>query len=133
MIGNAVTVKQVHIIAKGLKAVGESFWNEQGAVIVGREHFGMPVEKGGRALAQIDGYVPNFSLQAGDQLHLGMGRFLVVQAANGAASGSVGVIDLGDDGCPAGWCEFLGAEKPRQSATVIAQGLALNPLEPGQW
>ena len=51
MIGFAVAVNQVHLIAQGLETVGKSFGYEQGAMIVRREFFGMPVKERWRALA----------------------------------------------------------------------------------
>ena len=132
MIGFAVTVEQVDVISEGLETVGKSFGDEQGAMIVRRKLFGMPVKERWRTLSQIDCYVPYFSLETTDQLHLGMWRSLVMHAAHGAASGGMGVVDLGDGGSPAGWCEFLGTEEPRQEASGIAQRLALDELETGQ-
>lgn len=59
-------VEQFAIIREGLKTVGEAFRDGQGAVVVGAEVFGVPVAKGRRALAQVDGDVEDLAAQAGD-------------------------------------------------------------------
>src|SRR3989344_5837304 len=57
---------------------------------------GMPLQKGGRALAQVHGHVPDLATQAGHEFHLGVGRLLVVHATHGALEGCIALVDLGD-------------------------------------
>jgi hypothetical protein len=92
----------------------------------------MPVQKGGRACAQVNGNVPNLTLYAGDQFHFGMGWLLVMNAAHGAALGGVGVVDLGDGLVPPSSSQFLSTEQAGQKATAVTQTLPLYAFEASQ-
>ena len=62
-----------------------------------------------------------------------LGRALEVHAADSAAPGGVGVIDLDDRLIPAGEAQFAGAKQPFEKAARIAQALPLDALQASQW
>ena len=67
-----------------------------------------------------------------DELLLGVGRALEVQAANAAALHGPGVVDLCDRPGPAGFGELVGAEDAGQEAARIAEPAAAHAFQAGQ-
>ena len=90
------------------------------------------LQEGRRAAAQVDGDVEHLAAQALDELLLGARRTLEVQAANAAALGRAGVVDLRDGRVPAGVAQLVGAEEPRQEAALIAEARASHALQAGE-
>ena len=101
VVGNRVQIKHFHIVRDGLKTMREAFRYQHGVPIIGGQGLCMPLQKGWGVGAQVNGYVPNFSTNAAHQFHLGVWWHLVVHAANAAAQGGAGVVDLGDGFVPA--------------------------------
>ncbi|MNV65186.1 hypothetical protein D3C71_1578690 [compost metagenome] len=121
-----MAVQQLGMVGQGLKAVGKTGRDEQRVAVVGGQMLGMPLQKGGGALAQVHGHIPDLAAQAAHELHLGVRRLLVVHAAHGACEGCVALIDLGDGGCPACARQFIGAEQARKKAALVHQRPALH-------
>ena len=74
------------------ETVGEAFRNEELAVIVFREFYGDVLSVGGRAFADIDGYVEDGSPDASNELALREGRALEMQSAHHAIGGHALVV-----------------------------------------
>ncbi|MOA21662.1 hypothetical protein D3C78_1421660 [compost metagenome] len=112
--------------------MGKAFGDQQRPTVIRRKPLGMPAQEGGRAGTQIHRHIPDLTLHAGHQLHLGMGRTLEVHATHRTAAARIGVIDLGDGLQPAGSSQLLGTEQTGQETAAIAQALTLHALQPGQ-
>lgn len=128
-----MAIQQLHIVAQGLEAVGKALWNEQGATVFSRKAFCVPVQKGGRSGSHIDHYIPNFAANATDQFHLGVRWSLEMQSANSALLGSEGVVDLDYRFLPAGGGKFFPAKQARQKTAGVADALAGDAFQAGQW
>jgi len=89
-------VKQMNFVGQCLESVGETLWNEDGAVVVLGQFYRMPLQEGWRALTQIYGYVERATVQAADKFGLSRGWYLIMQSPNGATAAGFGEVDLGE-------------------------------------
>lgn len=85
----------------------------------------MPAQKGGRIRAQIHGHIEHLTAQTCDNLRLGVGRILKVQAANDAPALGDGMIDLRDRFGEPDLPECFVAEEPGKESSSVGNGRAL--------
>ena len=107
-----MAIKKLHIVCQRLEAVGESFGNEQGRVVVGRKYLPMPGKKCWRSMSQIDRHVVNFTAQARHQFHFRIWRLLKMHAAHSTFLRRDSMVDLDNGLGPTGRGQFFCTEKP---------------------
>jgi len=132
LIGRSMEIQHFAVVGKRLKPVGEAFRDNEGFVIGGAEHFGVPAQKGGRIIAQVYGDIKDFAAQATHELDLGMGRALEMHATHGAANCRQGVVDLSDVPARGKRLQFVSAEESLQVAPAVANGFALQDSQAGK-
>ena len=86
-VGGGDVVDDEGFFAEGDEAVGEAFGDPEEVVVVFAEEFGVELAEGGGVLADVDGDVPDFAFEAGDELALGVGP-LVVESAEHVGFGA---------------------------------------------
>jgi hypothetical protein len=91
---SGVQVEQLTVLLQNLKAVCEPLGNDQHGTVFGAELSSVPAQKGGRAPAEVDRYIPNSATQTAHELHLGVRSALEVHTAHCADMRRPGVIDL---------------------------------------
>ncbi len=109
--------------------MSEALRDDEGLAVVGAEQFSMPVQETRRIMAQIHGNIKDFTTQATNELDLGMGRLLKMQAAHGAALGGEGVVDLCDVLAGDERLQFFSAKHTLQIPPTVAHLLALQDLQ----
>ena len=90
-------VEHLGVLAQGEEAMGKTHRHPELLVVLGAEFSGHPLAEGGRAAAQIHRHIQDRAEHAAHELALGMGRELVVQAAQHTAAGA-GVVVLHERG-----------------------------------
>lgn len=131
-IGGGVKIKQFAVSGKRLEAVGETLGDNQRPVILRAQTLGVPAQEGRRTAAQIDGDVEDLTLEATDELRLGVGRRLKVQSPDRAWLGGQGVVDLGNGSAAEKGSQRVTAEDALQVTALIADGVTLQQREPAQ-
>jgi len=119
-----VKVEEFAVVAESLEAMSKSFGYEKASKVAIREDLTMPLQKSGRARAEIDGNIKNLSPQAANELRLGIGWVLEVEAASGSCLSSKGMIDLLDRAPERDLGELLGGENALQIAAIVSSRMA---------
>lgn len=89
VIGAAVVAD--NLTGKGVKAVGETFWNPQHTAVLRGKYRAVPLPESGRVAAQIHSHVKQTPVNGADEFALRVGK-LVVQSAQYAALGMRQVV-----------------------------------------
>ena len=108
---------------KGLEAVRNAFRKVQGVAILRAKLDCRPFSESRRLRPQVESDIVDRTADAAHQLGLGMGRFLVVHAAQRAAPQAVGQAGLRDARIQPAGMEFFGAEAAREEPARIRNRL----------
>src|SRR5690606_10380680 len=107
--------------------MGAPLRNDQHGSVIRRQFLGMPLEEGRRAVAQIDGNIPDTPSYTTHKFHFRMWRILEMHAPDGASLSRPREIDL-DDAPSAKHCrQTLLAKKTRKRAPQIGVLRRLHP------
>jgi len=114
LIRSGMEIQHFAVFGQGLEAVGKALGDHQGFVVTGTQDFRVPVQEGGRALAQVHGDIEYFATQAAHELGLGVGWALKVHAANRAMPSCQCVVDLHNAFTRDQRLQIIRAKEPQQ-------------------
>ena len=127
-----VEVEHLAIVLQSLQSVCKALRDQHGQPVVVAQLDAEPGEIRGRSRAEVDCDIENAAFDTGDDLGLGHGMALEMQAAHSAASAGDGPIDLTDAARNARFAHLALAVHAFQKATVVAQRLTSNHQQIGQ-
>lgn len=103
--------------------MGEALGHQQLLATLGRQGHGIVAAESGRSWAQIDNHVEHGASDDLDQLRLGGGRGLEMQAAERARPGGEGEVVLDEFGGDADAGERAGVPALREPSAAVAETL----------